>query len=276
MDPKARKRQREEDTGDVSVERAITLQLAQLGQPSRFNKLRKLVCKSGSFGWTPFTEAVDSMVARGILKDETVAEERLISLPEGQKEVTLGKGPGSKGTKKSQAKPDTAAPAAKKQKQVKKQKAEAQNPKGKVSEDGDEDDEDGGGEEQEEDRTVQHTMEVPKEVIVRMLQSKGQKLKNIEANSKTHIQLQKKESVSDDERPRSLTITGKTEKSVNVAQILIKTMVRAVSRAQQRKGPGPSGKGERQPSGPRNGGGGERHKKNTHEKKSTGTGRRFY
>jgi hypothetical protein len=223
------------------------------------NKLRKLVFndrftkKHPELAWTDFANTLSAMTEEGVILLERQADLSevcvLASTHQGQKSSTANK----------RSLNDGDAPAAKMAGKAKKAKVDSN---GTLDDSQEED----AGSGPEEESLIQKKMEVPERFIPFLLRQSGQKLKNIEVNTKTHIQCAPKKNATSSKGPwggesadsdegeasedhvdtedetRALTITGRENKHVKAAKILIEAMLQAFIR-NNKAGIGPGNEG---------------------------------
>ena len=97
--------------------------------------------------------------------------------------------------------------------------------------------------EKEKAETITKTISVPEVVVGFLLRQRGAKLANIQTNTKTHIQIQKKEDVPEEAKGnRSVIITGTQENHLSTAENFVQRMISAYkpsgSKAADRSGGG--------------------------------------
>ena len=77
------------------------------------------------------------------------------------------------------------------------------------------------------------TVPIPSGFVPFLLRAKSAKLHNIETNSKTHIQISKRDE-TDDDGARTLTISGDSEKRLATAKVLLGGMIKSFERRANR------------------------------------------
>ena len=198
------------------MEAAITVQLAGAGSNGwKVNKLRKKVFAAlgeTSLTWTDYKDALTKIIATGTVIEagdvvRLAACGASASAPSGDVPVMKQK---KEKRKREETPEEDAQRAAKREANDAKREAIAK----RASEAGD----------------MCATLDVPAAFVPFLLRQQSTKLKNIETNSKTSIQIQRRSEVAEGCTVRTLTIYGSTEKQLNTAKVLLNGMLKSFHR----------------------------------------------